>query len=54
MILRYHRYELDYERIRDLPGDRVVIKEDLVLLDKQQGTMTPKAMIRSHNLNHGA
>jgi hypothetical protein len=54
MILRHHRYELEYWRIRDLPSDRVVIKEDLVSLEEQQGTTTPKAMIRSYNLNHGA
>jgi hypothetical protein len=54
MILRHRRYELEYWRIRDLPSDRVVIKEDLVSLKEQQGATTPKAMIRSHGLNHGA
>jgi hypothetical protein len=54
MILKHHRYELDYWRICNLPSDRVVIKEDLVFLEEQQGTTTPKAMIQSHDLNHGA
>jgi hypothetical protein len=54
MILRHCRYELEYWRIHDLPSDRVVIKEDLVSLVEQKGTTTPKAMIRSYNLNHGA
>jgi hypothetical protein len=52
MILRHHRYGIEYWRIRDRPSDRVVIKEDLVSLEEQQGTTTPKAMIRSHDLNH--
>jgi hypothetical protein len=52
MILRHHRYDLEYWRIRDLPSDRVVIKEDLVSLEEQQGTTRPKAMIWSHDLNH--
>jgi hypothetical protein len=54
MILRHRRYELEYWRIRDLPSDRVVIKENLVSLEEQQGTTTPKAMIRSHDPYHRA
>jgi hypothetical protein len=38
MILRHCRYKLEYWRIRDLPSDKVVIKEDLVSLEEQQGT----------------
>jgi hypothetical protein len=54
MIVRHRRYEFEYWRIHNLPSDRVVIKEDLVSLEEQQGTTTPKAMTWSHDLNHGA
>jgi hypothetical protein len=54
MIPRHHRYEQEYWSIRDLSSDRVVIKEYLVSHKEQQETTTPKAMIRSHDLNHEA
>jgi hypothetical protein len=34
MILRHHRYEIEYWRSRDVSSDTVVIKEDLVYLEE--------------------
>ena len=53
MILRHHRYDLEYWGINDLPSDRVVIKEEPMLLEEPRGTKALKAMIRSHDLNLG-